>query len=308
MFKIIASRILQAIPVILAIVTLTFFMVRLSPGDPFSNEKISAETRARLNAHYGLDKPLWEQYAHYLAGLPFGDFGPAITHPGWTVGELIAERIPVSLELGGWALLVACTVGILAGLIASIKPNTVSDWLPMGFSMIGICLPTFVLGPLLVLFFGLYLEWFNVWGWILPQDRILPSTTLGLCYAAYIARLTRGSMVEVIKQDYIRTARAKGVPFYRIFSIHALRNALPPVLSFLGPAAAGLVSGSFVIETIFQIPGLGQMFVESALNNDHTILMGLTIFYGTLVIGFNLAVDILLTIINPKISNQQSRS
>lgn len=300
MFKFIAKRLIEAIPVLWVIVTLTFFMVRLSPGDPFSNEKLPEEARERLNAHYGLDAPLGIQYVRYLKGLMQGDLGPALTQPGWSVSELIGERIPVSLELGGWALLVALSVGITAGLIASIRPNTWSDTLPMTLAMIGICLPTFVLAPLMVLLFGLHLEWLNVWGWILPQDRILPALTLGLYYAAYIARLTRGSMVEIRNQDYIRTARAKGLPASRIFTLHALRNALPPVISFLGPAAAGLVSGSFVIETIFQIPGLGQLFVESALNNDHMMLMGLVIFYGSLVVLFNLIVDVLLLQLNPR--------
>lgn len=306
MFKLLTRRLAEMLPVLFIIITVTFFMIRGVPGSPFSSEKLSEEALARMEAHWGLDKPLSAQYLDYLRGLAQGELGPSFKHPGWHVQELIGDRLGVSLELGAWALLVALSVGILAGLIAALRPNSIGDHLTMGLAMLGICLPTFVLGPLMVLLFGLKLEWFNVWGWILPQDRVLPALTLGLYYAAYIARLMRASMVEVRSHDYMRTARAKGLPFWRVYGVHGLRNALTPVVSFLGPAAAGLLTGSFVVETIFQIPGLGQLFVESALDKDYNLLLGLVIFYATLIILFNLLVDVLLAVLNPRIRDHAS--
>jgi len=216
------------------------------------------------------------------------------------VNEIIADTFPVSLELGVLGLLFAVAVGIPAGVRAALHPNRPGDYVTMGFAMTGICFPSFVLGPLLILGLALGLGWFNAAGWDTWSDRVLPAITLGSAYAAYIARLTRGSMLEVLPQDYIRTARAKGLPEIRVVSRHALKNAILPVVSFLGPAAAGLITGSFVVETIFHIPGLGKMFVTAAFNRDYTLVLGLVVFYASLVVLFNIVVDLLLAALDPR--------
>jgi oligopeptide transport system permease protein len=253
-----------------------------------------------LEAHYGLDRPLLEQYGRYLFDLVRGDLGPSTKYANWTVNELIASSFPVSLELGCWALLVALTIGLTAGILAAIRPNTKADYIPMSLAMVGISLPTFVMGPLLILVFALTLNWYNASGWDFARDRVLPALTLGIYYAAYVARLSRGGMLEILNQDYIRTARAKGASNRRIVFRHALRGGLLPVVSFLGPAVAGLLTGSFVVETIFQIPGLGRFFVTSAFNRDYTLLAGTVIFYATLIVVLNLLVDIIQVWLNPK--------
>ncbi len=300
--RLILRRFLEALPVLFIIVTATFFLVRSTPGGPFDREKtVSPEVTRALNAHYGLDDPVLLQYFRYLGNLLKGDLGPSFKYPGWTVNELIFSKIPVSLELGLYALLIAVLIGTFAGVLASLRPNRWSDHLTMGGAMVGICLPTFVLGPILVLIFALKLDWFNVSGWFLPRDRFLPALTLGIFYAAYIARLTRGSMLEVRNQEYIRTARAKGLPEWRVTLIHGLRNGILPVVNFFGPAAAGVISGSFVVETIFHIPGLGRFFVNAAFNRDYTMVMGTVLFYATLLIVLNLLVDILQTYLNPRV-------
>jgi len=301
MLTYILRRFLETLPVLWAILTLAFFMVALSPGSPFDTEKaMPKEVKAALEAQYGLDDPLWVQYGRYLWGAVRGDLGPSYKYPGWSVTELILNKIPVSLELGFYALCIALVLGVLAGVLAAWRPNTWTDYLPMSAAMVGICLPAFVLGPLLILIFALKLGWLNVSGWFLPQDRILPAFTLGLVYAATIARLTRGSMVEVSNQDYMRTAAAKGLSPWRIHLVHGLRNALTPVISYLGPLAAALVTGSFVIETVFNVPGLGRFFVDAALNQDSTMVLGTVIFYASVLILMNLMADILLVIINPR--------
>tara|TARA_Y100000588_G_C14280960_1_gene937082 strand:- start:13503 stop:14420 length:918 start_codon:yes stop_codon:yes gene_type:complete len=300
--KLVLRRFLEAIPLLFVIITVTFFLIHLTPGGPFDDEKVvPPEVTKALNDHYGLNDPLWEQYLKYVWNLIRGDLGPSFKYPGWDVSELILAKIPVSIELGLYSLLIAVTVGILTGLLASLKPNSFTDYLTMGGAMVGICLPTFVLGPLLVLVFALHLEWFNVSGWFIVHDKILPSLTLGLFYAAYIARLTRGSMLEVRNEEYIRTARAKGLPEWKVTLYHGLRNGILPVVNFLGPAAAGLISGSFVVETIFHIPGLGRFFVNAAFNRDYTMVMGTVFFYATLLIFLNLLVDIIQIYLNPRI-------
>ena len=302
MLKFILRRLLETIPVLLMVATITFFMLRLTPGGPFDSEKkVSAEVERNLKAHYGLDKPLIVQYGLYLKRLLKGDLGPSFRSPGRSVNELIGAAFPVSVELGLYSLGIALMIGTTIGIIASLKANTWSDYLPSSLAMIGICLPTFVLGPLLVLLFAIHLEMFNATGWDTLRDRVLPSLTLGGHYAAYVARLTRGGMLEVLTQDYIRTARAKGASGPRVLFKHAMRGGLMPVISFLGPATAGLISGSFVIEKIFNIPGLGQHFVTSAFNRDYTMVMGTVLFYATLIIVLNLVVDILQVWLNPKL-------
>jgi oligopeptide transport system permease protein len=302
MFRFIARRLLETIPVLLFIITATFFMIRFVPGGPFTAEKaVTPEILRNLEAHYGLDKPLFRQYLDYLGSLAQGNLGPSFKYPNRTVNEIIADKLPVSLELGFISLIIALVFGITLGGLAAIKRNSWIDYASSSVAMIGICVPTFVLGPILVLVFAIYLGWFNASGWYMPIDRVLPAATLGLVYSAYIARLTRGGMLEVLNQDYIRTARAKGASEFRVICRHALRGGLLPVVSFLGPAIAGILTGSFVIETIFQIPGLGREFVNSAFNRDYTLVLGTVILYATLIITLNLVVDVVQVWLNPKL-------
>lgn len=302
MFRFVARRLLQIIPVLFVIITATFFMVRFVPGGPFTTEKaIPPEIMRNLEAHYGLDKPLWRQYVTYLGQIARGNLGPSFKYANRTVNEIIAQKLPVSLELGGWAMLLALGLGLPLGILAAARHNTWLDYVCSATGMIGICVPTFVLGPLLALLFGIYLQWLNVSGWYGPTDRILPGLTLGFVYAAYIMRLTRGGMLEVLNQDFIRTARAKGASETRIIFRHALRGGLLPVVSFLGPAIAGILTGSFVIETIFQIPGLGREFVNSAFNRDYTLVLGTVILYAGLLVFMNLVVDVVQVWLNPKL-------
>lgn len=302
MFRFIAARLLQTIPVLFVVATLAFFMVRLMPGGPFDAERsVPPEVERELAAYYGLDKPLARQYLDYLGQLIRGDLGPSFKYANRSVNEMIASTFPVSLQLGGLALGLALLFGITAGVLAALRPNSAMDYVASGISMTGICLPTFVLGPLLILVFALNLRWFNASGWFDASDRVLPALTLGIVYAAYVARLTRGGMLEVLSQDFIRTARAKGASEARIIFRHALRGGLLPVISFLGPAAAGIITGSFVIETIFQIPGLGRHFVTSAFNRDFTMVTGIVVFYAVLIVFFNLLVDIVQVWLNPKL-------
>lgn len=302
MFRFILNRLLQMIPVLFIIATVTFFMLRLAPGGPFDQEKkVPEEVKRNLERHFGLDKPLWEQYLIQMKNLAQGDLGPSFKYPNRTVNELIADAIPASLQLGIYALLVALVLGITSGIIASLRPNTASDYVPMAIAMIGICMPTFVMGPLLSNYLGLKLGWFNPGGWFLPSDKVLPSLTLGFYYAAYVSRLTRGGMLEVLNQDFIRTARAKGASATRVVFKHALKGGLLPTISFLGPAIAGLLTGSFVVESIFQIPGLGRFFVISAFNRDYTMVMGTVLFFAALIILLNLVVDVILVALNPRL-------
>ncbi len=234
-----------------------------------------------------------------------GDLGPSFKYSGRTVNELIAAGLPATAELAMYAMLVALIIGISAGVLAAMRPNTMQDYLPMSAAMLGICMPSFLLGPILVLVFGIHLEWLPVSGWgDIPGDKILPAITLGTGYAAYIARLSRGGMLEVLSQDYIRTARAKGLSEPLIIFKHALRGGLIPVVAFLGPAFAGLLGGSFVVETIFQIPGLGRFYVQAAFNRDYTMILGMTVFFATLIILFNLLSDMLALWLNPKLRQQ----
>ena len=306
MLRFILLRILQAIPVLFGVITVTFFLIRQAPGGPFDAEKpVLPAVKRALEAKYDLDLPMWQQYTNYLGDLLTGQMGPSFKYPGWQVQDLIASGLPATAELAFYALLFAIFIGVLSGVSAALKPNTIRDYLPMSVAMLGICMPTFLLGPLLVLVFGFWFEWLPVSGWgDLPGDKILPSVTLGAAYAAYIARLTRGGMLEIMNQDYIRTARAKGLPEWVIVSKHALRGGLIPVASFLGPAFAGLLSGSFVVETIFQIPGLGRFYVQAAFNRDYTMILGTTIFLSTLIIVFNLLSDLLAIWMNPKLRQQ----
>jgi oligopeptide transport system permease protein len=306
MWRFIGLRILQAIPVILAVITVTFFLVRAAPGGPFDQEKaVSAQVRAALEARYRLDLPMHEQYFSYLGDLFRGDMGPSFYYPGRTVNDLIFQGLPITAELGFYALLIALVIGCAAGVFAALKPNTAQDYVPMSLAMIGICMPSFLLGPLLVLIFGIWFDVMPVSGWgDAPGDKILPSITLGAMYAAYIARLSRSGMLEVMNQDYLRTARAKGLPERTVIFKHALRGGLLPVISYLGPAFASLLSGSFVVETVFQIPGLGRFYIQAAFNRDYTMILGTTVFLSTLIVIFNLLSDIVAAWLNPRLRYQ----
>lgn len=285
-----------------AIMTITFFLIRFAPGSPFDREKeMAPEIRERIEAHYNLNAPVIVQYKDYLAQLTTGDLGPSYKNVSYSVNELIGKSFPVSLELGFYALCVALGIGLCAGITASLRPNTAQDYVPMSLSMVGICVPNFVLGPVLLLVFGLKLGWFPVSGWEEPLDKVLPSITLGAMYAAYVARLSRGGMLEVLSNDFIRTARAKGLSETRVIFRHAFRGGITPVVAFLGPAAAGLLSGSFVVETVFQIPGLGRFFVEAAFNRDYTMILGTVMFYATLILILNLIADLMLTWLDPRL-------
>lgn len=302
MVRFILKRFLEMIPVLLVIATITFFMVRLAPGGPFTTEKsIPPEIQKKIEAFYGLNKPLFRQYLDYMGNLVKGDLGPSFKYATWSVNELIWSAFPVSLELGCYGLAIALVLGLGAGIVASLRQNSAIDHAAMSLAMIGICVPTFVLGPLLILTFGLGLGWVNASGWDSARDRILPSLTLGFFYAAYIARLARGGMLEILNQEFIRTARAKGASPKRVILKHALRGGLLPVVSFLGPAVADIITGSFVVETIFQVPGLGRFFVTAAFNRDYTMVLGTVLFYAVLIILLNLVVDIVQVWLNPRL-------
>ncbi|HBF34333.1 TPA: ABC transporter [Candidatus Sumerlaeota bacterium] len=304
MYKFLARRLLFFIPVLYLTATAVFFLVRVAPGGPFDAEKPpSAAALEQLKKHYMLDAPLWKQYGFYLINLCKGDLGASMNNPTRTVSETIASGFPVSAELGVWALCWALAVGLTAGIVAGIRPHSWLDNIPMSLSMTGICIPSFVLGPLLVLVFSLKWRIFPVQGWNGMLCRVLPAITLGAGCAAYIARLTRGAMLETLSQDFIRTARAKGLTETQVVLRHALRASLTPVASFLGPAAAGLLTGSFVVETVFQIPGLGREFVRSAFNRDYTMTLGLSLFYAALILIFNLLSDLLQSWLDPRARN-----
>ena len=306
MLKFILRRILETVPVLLCVAAMTFFMCRLAPGGPFDDDKqVTAEVREQLNKQFNLDKPLYAQFYQYLVNLPNLQ---SFKYPPRTVGDIISQKFPVSAKLGFLAMCIALSIGIMFGVIASLRPNSYIDYIPSSLAMIGICLPTFVMGPILIYIFSLKLKWLPATGWggfdgdvFFSSDMILPSLTLGLFYAAYISRLTRGGMLDILTQDYIRTAKAKGASAPRVLLKHALRGGLLPVISFMGPAVAGLIAGSFVIETIFNIPGLGQDFVKSAFNRDYTLVLGVVMFYATLIVILNLIVDILQVSLNPKL-------
>lgn len=302
MFRFITLRLLQSLLALFLVVSATFFMVRFVPGGPFTAEKaVTPEILKNLEKHYGLDQPLWRQYLDYLGSLARGDLGPSFKYPNRTVNEILGDKLPVSLELGAISLSVALVIGISLGTLAAIRRNSWVDYVASAFGMMGISIPTFVVGPLAVLAFAIYLGWFKASGWYNADDRVLPCLVLGFAYAAPISRLTRGGLLEVLSQDFIRTARAKGASETRIVLRHALRGGLLPVVSFLGPAIANILTGSFVIETIFQIPGLGREFVNSAFNRDYTLVLGTVLLYAALLMLLNLLSDITAAWMNPKV-------
>ena len=306
MISLILRSLGTAIPVLLAVLTLCFVLVHSAPGGPFDEEKaVSPEVLVKLNERYNLNEPLVVQYFDYLGNVLQGDFGPSFRYPSRSVTELISIGLPITFELALYAILFALMLGIIAGVISSLRPNTAYDYVPMTIAMAGICIPSIVLGPSLTLIFGIQLNWLPVTGWgDIPGDKVLPTITLGTAYAAYCARLTRGGMLEILNQDFIRTARAKGLSEFRVVVVHALRGGLTPVIAFLGPAMAGLLAGSFVVETIFGIPGLGRFYVEAAFNRDYTMILGTSIFFSCLIISFNLLSDLVAASLNPKLRDQ----
>ena len=291
-----------AIPTLFIIITGSFFMIRMAPGGPFDRERVvPPDILANLMRAYHLDEPLWKQYLRYLGDLAHGDFGPSFKYKDFTVAELIAQGFPVSLSLGTIAMAVALSIGLTLGVWAALRQNSIVDYSAMGFSMVGIAVPNFVVAPTLTLVFGLMLGWLPVGGWGSPANYVLPVTALCLPQIAAIARLTRASMIEVLGSNFVRTARAKGMPERVTITRHAIRAALLPVISYLGPAIAQIITGSVVIEQIFSIPGIGRYFVQSSLNRDYTMVMGVTIFYGALVIFCNLVADMLYGVLDPKV-------
>jgi oligopeptide transport system permease protein len=299
-------RILVAIPTILVIIAVAFFMMRLAPGSPFDTEKaLSPEIRAQVMAYYGMDKPLFVQFLDYLKGLATFDLGPSLIYKDQSVAEIIGSGFPVSMVVGLSALILATAIGVPLGLIAALKQNTAPDYSIMAIAMAGICIPSLVTGPILSLVFGVYLGWLPTAGLDLgkmtPETLILPVITLSLAQIAIISRLVRSSAVEVLRSNFVRTARAKGLPESQVLTKHALRAALLPLVSYLGPACAALITGSVVVETVFQLPGIGKNFVTSALQRDYPVVMAVVVLYAGLIILLNLLADLAYGLLDPKV-------
>ncbi|HWM69644.1 MAG TPA: ABC transporter permease subunit [Steroidobacteraceae bacterium] len=304
MLRYAVRRIAGLIPTLLVIITASFFIVRLAPGGPFDQEQtLSREVRANLDRAYGLDQPMVVQYGRYLRALVHGDFGPSFKQRDFSVTELIAQGLPVSGALGLTAIVLALTLGIALGVAAAVWRQTSVDVGITSFVVLGIALPGFVVGPLLALIFGVYLQWLPVAGWEggAPRYFVLPALTLALPVIAYVTRLTRSSLLDVFRANFIRTARARGVGGWRILWGHALRPALLPVVSYIGPATAFVVTGSLVVETVFGLPGTGRYLVQGAINRDYTLVMGMVIVYGTLVLLLNLIADLMYGWLDPRV-------
>jgi len=303
MFAFAFRRLLQGLVVIFVIFTITFFLLRFAPGSPYAKERtLPPHIEAYRMVSLGLDKPLLEQYWLRLKRMCQGDFDLSDKYQGRFVIDIIKDAFPISLQVGLTALGISLLIGVPLGAYAALKPNTLDDYLPMTLAMLGVCLPTFVLGPMLALFLALKWNLFNVSGWYEPADLFMPALTLGIVNAAYIARLMRAGMRETLAQDFIRTARAKGAGEGAVVWRHAMKSACLPVLNFLGPAAAGLITGSFVVESIFQIPGLGQHFVSAVVNRDVSLTVGTVAFYGVFIVLFNFMVDVAQVMLNPRLS------
>jgi oligopeptide transport system permease protein len=298
------ARCAGAVPTLLIIITLAFLLLHAAPGGPFDAQKqIPPAIKANIERMYHLDEPLYEQYFRYLGSILRGDFGPSYQYRDTTVNEIIRQGFPIDAMIGGVALLGALLIGLPIGIIAALRRNTAWDHLLMALAMIGISIPVFVVAPILILLFAVNLHWLPAGGWITssPSNVILPATALAAPYIAYVARLMRGSMVEVLNSPFILTARAKGVPQPLVILRHAMKPALVPLVSFLGPAIAGVITGSIVIETIFGLPGIGRAFVDGALNRDYTLVLGVTILYGVLIVVFNLLADLSYSLLDPRV-------
>ena len=304
MVNFILKRILEAIPTLLVLITISFFLMRFAPGNPFSTEGYTSDQiMANINAKYGLDKPLSEQYFNYLGNVLQGDLGPSFKYKDFTVNELVAQALPVSAKLGILAFLLTLLMGVGIGTLAALKQNSWFDYIVMSTTMMGVVLPSFVIAPVLIYFFAIELKWLPAGGWQGGelQFMILPIISLAFLYVANFSRITRGSMIEVMNSPFIRTARAKGLNPAYIVIRHALKPALLPVVSYMGPAFVGIITGSVVVETIYGLPGIGKLFVNGAFNRDYSLVLGVTIIIGTLTIFFNAVVDIVLAYIDPKI-------
>ncbi|MSO97583.1 MAG: oligopeptide ABC transporter permease OppB [Rhodospirillaceae bacterium] len=308
MLSFVARRLLIAIPTLWAIITVCFFLMRAAPGGPFDGEApVPPEILANLRAAYHLDKPVMQQYISYIADLAHGNFGPSFKYKDFTVTELIAQGFPISAQNGLSAILLAIFIGVPFGILAALRQNSASDYSIMGVAMTGIVVPSFVMAPILILIFAIGLKDTpfqlpaGTWEGGAIKHRILPVFCLSLVYIAYLARITRASMIEALRQNYVRTARAKGLPFRQVVVRHALKTALVPVVTFLGPGIAFLLTGSMVIETIFQLPGIGRYFVQGALNRDYTLVMGVTILSASLIILMNIVVDVVYGFLDPRV-------
>jgi len=307
MSRYIIRRFLSIIPTLFLIVTLSFFLIRFAPGGPFSSEKnVPEQVLENLMKKYHMDEPLVQQYLRYLGDLLRGDLGPSFRYRDSTVNELISQTLPNSMILGSVALVLATVFGILVGTSSALHQNRWQDYTAMSFAVIGISVPLFVVGPVLQLIFSIKLHWLPLTGWITGRDGlktlILPALTLSFPYFAYIARLSRASILEVLRSDYIRTARAKGLPEKVVIRRHVLKGGLLPVVSYLGPAFSGIITGSIVIEQVFAIPGVGRIFVQSALNRDYTLIMGEVIVYSLILVLMNFVVDLVYGLLDPRIA------
>ena len=295
-------RLLGAIPTIFVVITLAFFMMRVAPGGPFDQERtLEATVMANLNETFGLDKPLWEQYAIYLGNLATGDMGPSFIYRDLRVHEILAEGLRVSVQLGATALALALLIGAFLGCVAALRQNSGVDYAVVGLATFGVTIPNFVVAPVLSLVFGVMLGWLPAQGWGTVQHMILPVISLALPQVAVIARLVRSSMIEALRSDHVRTARAYGLPTRMVVGKHALRAAILPAISYLGPAAAALLTGSIVVEQVFNLPGIGRYFVVGALNRDYTLVMGTVVVVAVFVVIFNLVVDLLYAVLDPRV-------
>lgn len=297
-------RLAVAIPTLFVVITVAFFMMRAAPGSPFDiDRKLPPEIKKNVEAKFGFNKPLVVQYGDYLAGVLHGDFGPSLKYRDKTVLQIMKENYRPSLTIGLSAIVIAIIVGVNLGVIAALRQNGPADYVTMAIAIVGVCIPSFVTAPLLVLLFASKLGWLPTAGWdggALP-NLVMPVAVLALPQIAIISRLTRAGMIEVLRSNYVRTARAKGLPEYRIVFRHALRAAVLPLVSYLGPAFAGLMTGSLVVERIFNLPGLGKFFVTSALQRDYTVVMGMVIFFATLILVLNLLADLLYAVLDPRV-------
>jgi oligopeptide transport system permease protein len=304
MWRYIFNRVLGSLPTLFALATITFFVLRLAPGGPFSdNRKLTPDALASLNRAFHLDEPIIVQYARYLWNALHFDFGPSIKYRDFTVAQLIIKSLPVSLELGLWAMIFSTLIGIVLGIAGALRRNGPIDYSAGAIAMVGLAIPVFVIGPILQIAFGLDLGWLPVAGWDGSLSyKILPIAVLTLPNIAYVSRLMRGSMIETIRTNYVRTARAKGIGERRTILKHALKGAMLPVIAYLGPATAVTITGSIAIEQIFQVPGIGRYFITAAADRDYPLVMGITLFYGAVVIFGNMLSDIARSLVDPKVS------
>ncbi len=307
MIRLVLRRLLVAIPTLLVIITLSFFLLRAAPGGPFTEaRRLPPQVLANVERMYHLNEPVWDQYGRYLTHILRGDFGPSYVYRSTTVNALIEQGLPVDLTIGGFALGLALLIGMPLGMLAALRQNHAWDYVSMAGAMAGISVPNFVVAPLLILLLAVKAHWLPAGSWSngAPDHMVLPVVTLALPLIAYVARLMRGSMVEVLNSPFIRTARAKGLPERTVILRHALRPALMPLISFLGPAVVNTLTGSIVVEEIFGLPGIGRFFVDGALNRDYTLVMGVTILYAMLIIAFNLIADVLYGVLDPRVRQQ----